>query len=65
VATAASTLLFSTGGFRLLSLVSLVLLVPLLTALATRRGPVDDDSAVRRDAGTLSATPGRSDRAHF
>jgi MFS family permease len=65
VATAASTLLFSTGGFRLLSLGSLALLVPLLTALATRRGPVDDDSAVRRDAGTLSATPGRSDRAHF
>lgn len=65
-ATAASTLLFSAGGgFRLLSLVSLVLLVPLLTALATRRGAVDDDSAVRRDAGTLSATPGREDRARF
>jgi hypothetical protein len=65
-ATTASTVLFSAGGgFRLLSLVSLVLLVPLVTALATRRGAVDDDSALRRDAGTLSATPGREDRARF
>jgi MFS family permease len=64
VATAASTWLFSVGGFRLLSVVSLVLLVPVLVALSVRR-PVDDDSAVRRDAGTLSATPGRSDRARL
>jgi MFS family permease len=58
VATALSTWLFATGGFRLLSVVSMALLLPLVIALAARR-PVDDDSAVRRDAGTLSATPGR------
>lgn len=58
-ATAVSTVLLAAGGFRLLGLVSLVLLGPLLAGFAIAPRPVDDDSAVRPDAGTLCATPGR------
>lgn len=66
VATALSTWLFSTGGFRLLAVVSLVLLLPVLVLLtARRRGPVDGDSAVRRDAGTLIGDARSMDRADF